>query len=165
MSTTPCDWNSYALACGADTDIGSWTSSSPCARNALITFFACSGTSLSEFTCMSSACDRSYACFFSTAIALKGVHRLGVVLVGGHVVGVLHLANLGRRLLVALPHGDVLVKAGDLLRESRGIRLSLLDGSRQLLHLRVRLLDRALLLHRRVVAELLVGRELHLLLV
>merc|ERR1719182_55768 len=97
--------------------------------------------------------------------ALKGIHRLGVVLVGGHVVGVLHLANLGRRLLVALPHGDVLVKAGDLLRESRGIRLSLLDGSRELLHLRVRLLDRALLLHRRVVAELLVGRELHLLLV
>ena len=42
------------------------------------------------------------------------------------------------------------------------MRRCLLDGSRQLLHLRVRLLDRALLLHRRVVAELLVGRELHL---
>ena len=42
------------------------------------------------------------------------------------------------------------------------MRSHLLDGSRQLLHLRVRLLDRALLLHRRVVAELLVGRELHL---
>ena len=49
-SELTCDWNSYALACGADTDIGSWPSSSPCARNALITFFACSGTSFSEFT-------------------------------------------------------------------------------------------------------------------
>ena len=38
-------------------------------------------------------------------------------------------------------------------------RRGLLDGSRQLLHLRIRLLDRALLLHRRVVAELLVGRN------
>merc|ERR1719182_467484 len=97
--------------------------------------------------------------------ALKRIHGLGVILVGGHVVRVLHLAHLSRRLLVALPHGDVLVKAGDLLRERRGIRLSLLDRGRELLHLRVRLLDRALLLHRGVVAELLVRSELHLLLV
>merc|ERR1719258_253155 len=87
---------------------------------------------------------------------LKRIHRLGVVLVGGHVIRVLHLANLSRRLLVALPDGDVLVQAGDLLRERRGIRLSLLDGSRQLLHLGVRLLNRTLLLDRRVIAELLV---------
>merc|ERR1719263_2372139 len=97
--------------------------------------------------------------------ALKRIHRLGVVLVGGHVIRVLHLANLSRRLLVALPNGDVLVQAGDLLRERRGIRLSLLDGSRQLLHLGVRLLNRTLLLDRRVIAELLVRSELHLLLV
>ena len=36
--------------------------------------------------------------------------------------------DLRGRLLVALPHGDILVKAGDLLRERRGIRLSL-DGA------------------------------------
>ena len=34
-------------------------------------------------------------------------------------------ARLSRRLLVALPDGDVLVQAGDLLRERRGIRLRL----------------------------------------
>merc|ERR1719236_172170 len=96
---------------------------------------------------------------------LKRIHGLRVVLVGRHVVRVLHLANLSRRLLVALPDGDVLVQAGDLLRERRGIRLRLLDSSRQLLHLGVRLLDRTLLLHRRVIAELLVRGELHLLLV
>ena len=45
------------------------------------------------------------------------------------------------------------------------MRFDLLDSSRQLLHLRVRLLDRALLLHRGVVAELLVGGELNLLVV
>merc|ERR1719313_2221358 len=83
--------------------------------------------------------------------ALKRVHGLGVILVRGQVVRVLHLAHLRGGLLVALVDGDVLVELGDLLRERRSVRLGLLD--------------RALLLHGGVVAELLVRSELHLLLV
>merc|ERR1719364_129351 len=97
--------------------------------------------------------------------ALKRVNRLGVVLVRRQVVRVLHLAHLRGRLLVALVDRDVLVQLGDFLRQSSSVCLCLLDSGDELLHLRRRLLDRALLLNGRVVAELLVRSELHLLLV
>merc|ERR1719506_3651968 len=97
--------------------------------------------------------------------ALKSIDRLGVVLVRRQVVGVLHLANLRGRLLVALVDRDVLVQLGNLLRQRGSVRLGLLDRSDELLHLRRRLLDRTLLLSRGVIAELLVRSELHLLLV
>ena len=73
--------------------------------------------------------------------------------------------DLRGRLLVALVDRDVLVQLGDFLRQSSSVCLCLLDSGDELLHLRRRLLDRALLLNGRVVAELLVRSELHLLLV
>merc|ERR1719506_2917602 len=97
--------------------------------------------------------------------ALKRVHGLGVILVRGQVVRVLHLADLSGRLLVALVDGDVLIQLGDLLREGGRVSLGLLDRSDQLLHLRSGLLDSALLLNGSIVAELLVCGELDLLLV
>merc|ERR1719426_358045 len=96
--------------------------------------------------------------------ALESIDRLGVVLVGRQVVGVLHLANLRGRLLVALIDRDVLIQLGNLLRQRGSVRLGLLDRSDELLHLRRRLLDGTLLLNRGVIAELLVRSELHLLL-
>merc|ERR1719327_973382 len=97
--------------------------------------------------------------------ALERVDRLGVVLVRRQVVRVLHLAHLRRRLLVALVDGDVLIQLRNLLRERRGISLGLLDRSDELLHLCRGFLDRALLLNRGIIAELLVRRKLNLLLV
>merc|ERR1719261_1240386 len=96
---------------------------------------------------------------------LKSVNGLRVVLVRRKVVRVLHLANLRRRLLIALVNRDVLVELGDLLGKRGSIRLVLLDRRDQLLHLRSSLLDGALLFNRGVIAELLVCSELHLLLV
>merc|ERR1719454_2638512 len=97
--------------------------------------------------------------------ALKSVDGLRVVLVRRHVVRVLHLTNLGRRLLVALVDRDVLVQLGDLLGKRGSISLVLLDRRDQLLHLRGSLLDGTLLLNRGVIAELLVRGKLHLFLV
>merc|ERR1719380_512232 len=97
--------------------------------------------------------------------ALERIDRLRVVLVRRQVVRVLHLAHLRRRLLVALVDGDVLIQLRDLLRERRGISLGLLDRSDELLHLCRGFLDRALLLNRGIIAELLVRRKLNLLLV
>merc|ERR1719506_76732 len=97
-------------------------------------------------------CDRPF----------ERIDRFRVVFVGREVVSVFHLTNLGRRLLVALVDRDVLIKLGNLLRESSCVSLGLLDRSDQLLHLRSGLLDRALLFNGGVVAELLVRSKLHL---
>merc|ERR1719337_3410 len=97
--------------------------------------------------------------------ALESVNGLRVILVRRHIVRVLHLTNLRRRLLIALVNRDVLVELGDLLGKRGSISLVLLDRRDQLLHLRSSLLDGALLFNRGIIAELLVCSELHLLLV
>mmetsp|Transcript_79762 Transcript_79762/g.203125 ORF Transcript_79762/g.203125 Transcript_79762/m.203125 type:complete len:205 (-) Transcript_79762:72-686(-) len=94
---------------------------------------------------------------------LQGIHGLGVVLVERVVVGLLDLTHLRRRLLVAGPDGDVLVVLSDFLGQHCGRRGVLLDVRLQHIDLLVGLLDRAFLLHRCVVAELLEGGKLHLL--
>jgi hypothetical protein len=90
--------------------------------------------------------------------------RLLVLLVSAHVVSVFHFPHFGRGLQIALPNGDVLVELGNLLCEGRCIGLGFLDRRSELLDEAVCLLDRTLLFDRCVVAELLVRRELHLLL-
>mmetsp|Transcript_92272 Transcript_92272/g.266310 ORF Transcript_92272/g.266310 Transcript_92272/m.266310 type:complete len:462 (+) Transcript_92272:768-2153(+) len=96
--------------------------------------------------------------------AQQGIHRLRVVLVHHLVVCFLDGPNICRGLLVAVPCRDVRIVLRDLLRQLRRIRGVLLNICLQNLDGLLGLLDRALLVHSRVVAELLVRRKLHLLL-
>ena len=93
--------------------------------------------------------------------ARDSAHGLGVVLVHGVVVVLLHLAHLGGGLNVTGPDGDVLVVRGDLLAETRGGRHVLLDVRLEGLDRLLGLRDGALLLRGGALAELLVGGELH----
>mmetsp|Transcript_33679 Transcript_33679/g.71324 ORF Transcript_33679/g.71324 Transcript_33679/m.71324 type:complete len:238 (+) Transcript_33679:1342-2055(+) len=100
-------------------------------------------------------CDRS----------CQRVDRLGVVLVRRLVVVVLHLPHSSGRLQVPLIHADVLIQLSNLLGSFLNSRLAFPDQCLQRFNLLTGFLDGTGLLHRRIVAELLVSSKLDLLLV
>mmetsp|Transcript_4083 Transcript_4083/g.8884 ORF Transcript_4083/g.8884 Transcript_4083/m.8884 type:complete len:251 (+) Transcript_4083:1354-2106(+) len=97
--------------------------------------------------------------------ALQGINRLGVVLVEGLVVCLLQSTHLCRCLDISSPGGDVGIMTCDLLCKAGSVRAQLRDLCRQHINLLLSLLDGASLFSASVITELLVGSELHLLLV
>mmetsp|Transcript_147551 Transcript_147551/g.260171 ORF Transcript_147551/g.260171 Transcript_147551/m.260171 type:complete len:222 (-) Transcript_147551:142-807(-) len=96
---------------------------------------------------------------------LQSVDRLGVVVVRLVIIALFNLTNLRGCCNVALPDRDVLVKVSNFLGEFISGRLGLGNIGLQDCYLLCGLLDGSSLCSAGVVAPLLVGRELHLLLV
>merc|ERR1719149_432661 len=112
------------------------------------------------------------ACFFIPGLLLQNsdgptqsIDGFRVVLVQDIVIVLFDFANIGRSFDVAFPDGDVLVEPSDLLCEQGGLSCVRLNVSLQCVDLLIGLRNSASLLDAGVITELLVGSELHLLIV